>query len=121
MADAPPIKPWGQVDKELLQKLINRGKVDITRTGDTDYIDRIRHKYFRPRDSHNFRRTFRSYARSRDLEDHLSRYRREQRGGITLLILLLLFYIASNTSLLPPSLNFRERRSLEQRRLERRR
>jgi hypothetical protein len=44
MADAPPIKPWGQNDKDLLQKLINRGKIDITRTGDTDYIDRIHHK-----------------------------------------------------------------------------
>ena len=75
MADAPPVKPWGQVDKELLQKLINRGKVDITRSGDTDYIDRIRHKYFRPRDTLNFRRNFRSYARSCDLKDHLSGYR----------------------------------------------
>ena len=91
MADAPPIKPWEQIDKDLLQKLINRGKVDITRTGDTDYIDRIRYK-------------------SRDLEDHLSGYRREQRGGIILLILLLLFYIASNASLLLPSLNYREQR-----------
>ena len=54
MADAPPVKPWGQNDKDLLQKLINRGKIDITRTGDTDYIDRIRHKYFRPRDTLNF-------------------------------------------------------------------
>jgi hypothetical protein len=32
-----------------------------------------------------------------------------------LLILLPLFYIASNASLLPPSLNYRERRRLEQR------
>jgi hypothetical protein len=80
MADAPPVKPLGQNDKDLLQKLINRGKIDITRTGDTDYIDRIRHKYFRPRDTLNFQRNFRSYARSRDLEDHLSGYRQEQRG-----------------------------------------
>jgi len=79
MADAPPVKPRGQVDKDLLQKLINRGKVDITRTGDTDYyIDRIRYKYFRPRDSDNFRHNFRSYARSCDLENHLRGYRREQ-------------------------------------------
>jgi hypothetical protein len=86
--DAPSVKPWGQIDKDLLQKLINRGKVDITRTGDTDYIHKIRYKYFRPHDRHNFRRNFRSYARSRDLEDHLSGYRREQRG-IKMLILLL--------------------------------
>ena len=48
MADDPPVKPWGQNDKDLLQKLINRRKIDITCTGDTDYIDRIHHKYFRP-------------------------------------------------------------------------
>ena len=54
MADAPPVKPWGQNDKELLQKLIDRCKIDISRTGDTDYIDRIRHKYFRPCGTLNF-------------------------------------------------------------------
>ncbi len=75
MADAPPVKPWGQNNKELLQKLIDRHKIDISRTGDTDYIDRIRYKYFRPRDTLNFWRNFRSYARSLDLEDHLSGYR----------------------------------------------
>ncbi len=117
----PPVKPWGQNDKELLRKLIDRRKIDISRTGDTDYIDRIRQKYFRPRDTLNFRRNFQSYTRSRDLEDHLRGYCREQRGGIILLILLLSFYIASNASLLPPSLNFREQIRLEQRRLERRR
>jgi hypothetical protein len=50
----PPVKPWGQNDKELLQKLINRCKIDITRTSDTDYIDKICQKYFPPRDNHNF-------------------------------------------------------------------
>ena len=58
MADAPPVEPWGQNYKDLLQKLINRRKIDISRTGDTDYIDRIRHKYFRPRDILNFRCNF---------------------------------------------------------------
>ena len=50
----PPVKPWGKIDKKLLQKLIDRGKIDITRVGDTEYIDRIRHKYFRPRDLSTF-------------------------------------------------------------------
>jgi len=54
MADAPPVKPWGQNDKELLQKLIDRCKINISCTGDTDYIERIRHKYFRPRDTFIF-------------------------------------------------------------------
>jgi hypothetical protein len=67
MADAPPVKPWGQNDKELLQKLIDRRKIDLSRTSDTDYIDKICQKYFRPRDNRNFRHNFRSYARSRDL------------------------------------------------------
>jgi hypothetical protein len=74
MSYAPPVKPWGQNDKELLQKLIDRCKIDISCTGDTDYIDRIRHKYFRQRDTLNFRRNFRSYARARDLEDLVSGY-----------------------------------------------
>ena len=117
MADPPPVKPWGQNDKDLLQK-IDRRKIDISRTGDTDYIDKIHHKYFRPRDNYNFRCNFRSYARSRDLEDHLSGYRRERLGDIFLLLLLHIFYISSHAPLLPPSLNYRERRQLEQRRLE---
>ena len=54
MADAPPIKPWGQKDKDLLQKLIDRHKIDISRTGDTDYINKIHYKYFRQPDNHNF-------------------------------------------------------------------
>jgi hypothetical protein len=46
MADAPAVKPWYKDDKNKLQKLIDDGKVDITKTEDTDYIDSIRHKYF---------------------------------------------------------------------------
>ena len=54
MADAPPVKPRGQNDKELLQKLIDRRKINISCTSDTDYINRIRHKYFRPCNTLNF-------------------------------------------------------------------
>ena len=75
MDDAPAVKPWGSEDKELLQKLINQGKVDITRTNDLAYIDRVKHKHFRTRETYNFRRNFRNYARSRELEDHLAGYR----------------------------------------------
>jgi hypothetical protein len=46
--DPPTVKPWGIDDKEYLQRLINKGKVDITRA-DHDYIDRVRQKYFRHR------------------------------------------------------------------------
>jgi hypothetical protein len=75
MADAPTVKHWGKNDKELLQKLIDKCKINITRAGDADYIDRIHHKYFRLRDNLNFRRNFQNYAGSCDLEELLSGYR----------------------------------------------
>ena len=83
--DAPRVKPWSKANKDFLQELIDTGKVDIGRSADTNYIDRIRAKYFRDRDEHNFRRNFRSYARSRELEDTLSGARRRG-GGIVFLI-----------------------------------
>jgi hypothetical protein len=46
MANAPPRQALGRKDKELLQKLINKRKIDISYTGYTYYIDRIHHKYF---------------------------------------------------------------------------
>jgi len=78
MDDAPAVKPWGSDDKQLLQKLIDQGKVDITRTDDLAYIDRVKHKHFRTRKTYNFRRNFRNYARSCELEDHLAGYRRRE-------------------------------------------
>ncbi len=77
MADAaaPSVKQWGKEDKDKLQKLIDDGKIDITRTNDTQYIDRVRHNHFRERDSVNFRRNFCSYARSVEIEEHYAGYR----------------------------------------------
>jgi hypothetical protein len=43
----PPVKTWGIADKRQLQKLINEGKVDITKTTDEDYIDQVRLNHFR--------------------------------------------------------------------------
>ena len=83
--DAPRVKPWSKANKDFLQELINTGKVDIGRSADTKYIDRVRVKYFRDRDEHNFRRNFRNYARSRELEDTLSGARRRG-GGIVFFI-----------------------------------
>ncbi len=77
MANAPSVKPWGVANKNYLQKLIKKGKVDITKTADSAYIDQVRFDHFQHWDSHNFCRNFRSYARSRELEDHLSGFRRE--------------------------------------------
>ena len=76
MDDAPAVKPWGLEDKELLQKLIDQGKVDITRTDDLAYIDRVKHKHFRICETYNFCCNFRNYARSCELEDHLAGYQR---------------------------------------------
>ena len=81
----PPVKPWSKANKDYLQELIDLGKVDIGRSADTRYIDRVRAKYFRDRDEANFRRNFRSYARSRELEDTLSGARRRG-GGIVFFI-----------------------------------
>ncbi len=75
--DTPPIKPWGKAGKKYLQELIANGKVDIRRTADNQYIDRICMKFFSERNEKNFRCDFQNYARSRELEDHLSGYRQQ--------------------------------------------
>ncbi len=72
--DTPPIKPWRKADKKYLQELINDGKVDIRHTANNQYINRIRVKFFRECNEKNFRCNFQNYARSRELEDHLSGY-----------------------------------------------
>jgi hypothetical protein len=77
--DPPAVKPWGIDNKQYLQKLINKGKVNITRT-DHDYIDRVRQKYFRHRKKVNFWRNFKTYACSQELEDEISGARRCERG-----------------------------------------
>jgi hypothetical protein len=76
MADAPPIKLWGQKQKDDLQKLIDTGKVDITKTDDIDYINQVRHKYFRERKVDNFRCNFRTFACSLEIGEHFDGYRR---------------------------------------------
>jgi hypothetical protein len=78
MDNAPAVKPWGSEDKELLQKLIDQGKVDITRTDNLAYIDQVKHKHFRSHETYNLRRNFRNYARSCELEDHLAGYQRQE-------------------------------------------
>ena len=62
MANAPAVKPWGLDDKDKLQKLIDNGKVDISKTNNIDYINSIRHKYFRECDNGNFHHKFLTLA-----------------------------------------------------------
>ncbi len=75
MADVPVIKPWCKEDKDKLLKLIQKGKVDITNTEDTKYIDSIRLKYFREQKVDEFRRNFRSFARLVEIEEHFAGFR----------------------------------------------
>jgi len=91
MADAPAVKPWGKADKDQLQSFIDHGKVDIERTN-AAYIDQVRHRYFRSRTEHNFRRNFRQYARSREIEDSVAGYRRREGEFV-----LLFNYFIDNT------------------------
>jgi hypothetical protein len=77
--DPPAVKPWGIDNKQYLQKLINKGKVNIART-DHNYIDRVHHKYFCHCKKVNFRRNFKTYACSRELEDKISGAHRCERG-----------------------------------------
>jgi len=82
-ADAPAIKPWCKEDKHRLQRLIDDGRVDITRTNDIEYIDRVRHAHFRERDPVNFRRNFCTYARSFEIEEYYAGYRARLAAGGT--------------------------------------
>jgi hypothetical protein len=79
--DPPAVKPWGKEGRDTLQKLIDDGKVDITKTDDTDYIDRVRLQYFRQRDRDNCRRNFRTYARNCEIGEHYDGYRRRLAEG----------------------------------------
>ena len=85
------MKLWSKANKNFLQELIHLGKVEIRRSAETNYIDHVRAKYFRDCDEHNFRRNFWSYARSRELEDHLSGYRR--RGGGLVFFIYYSYYL----------------------------
>ncbi len=81
MADAPTVKPWCKDDKDKLQKLIDNNKVNITKTDNIEYIDTIRHKYFRERENLNFRRNFRGYAHSLTIAEHYNEYRARLAAG----------------------------------------
>ena len=95
MADAPTVKPWSIDDKKKLQQLIDSGKVDISRTEDIDNIDSVHFKYYRERDNVNFRRNFRNYARSADIEEHYRGYRAHLAagGGIVYIVVCISYYI----------------------------
>ena len=86
MADAPAVEPWCKEDKNKLQKLIDDGKVNITKTEDMDYIDSVRHKYFRERKGDNFHRNFRGFACALTIAEHYDGYRARLAAGEGMLL-----------------------------------
>jgi hypothetical protein len=82
-------KSWGKVDKAALYKLIVDGEVDIE---DLTYenIDAVHERWFRHRTQRNFRRNFRDFASSFDLEQALAGARqREAQGKIRVCVFFL--------------------------------
>jgi hypothetical protein len=49
-------------EKQLLAKLIKKGKVDLSHENDVEYIDQVRFKYYRKLDDRNFRQNFCNYV-----------------------------------------------------------
>ena len=85
MAEAatPTVKPWCKDDKERLLRHINNGRINITRTNNTQYVDRVQHCHFRERDPVNFHPNFRTFARSIEIQEHYTGYcARLAAGGI---------------------------------------
>jgi hypothetical protein len=76
--DPPTVKPWKIADKQYFQKLINNGKINVTRT-DHDYINRVHHKFLSLQKG-QLPVQFQDYACSRELEDEISGARRCERG-----------------------------------------
>jgi hypothetical protein len=61
----PQVKKWVKQEKQLLAKLIKKGKVDLSRKNNVEYIDQVRFKYYCERDDRNFPQNFRNYVRER--------------------------------------------------------
>jgi hypothetical protein len=62
MADAPQVKKWGKQEKQLLAKLIKKGKVDLSCKNNVEYIDQVRFKYYCKRNGRNFCQNFCNYV-----------------------------------------------------------
>jgi hypothetical protein len=75
------VKPWGDIDKLNLAQLIRKGKVDIDRIDDIDYIKRVHTDHFLHRDERNFIRNFRSFSASWDTETARNGERKEYSKG----------------------------------------
>jgi len=73
-------KQWGKVDKSYLHQLIVDGKVDIEDLS-FENIDDVNALYFPHRQRRNFRRNFKDFASSFDLDQALSGARLQAAKG----------------------------------------
>ena len=96
-------KNWGQADKDLLNKLINRQLIDITSTPHLK-IEQVRLAHFCHRNTVNFYRNFRDFLAAWDQElKYSGAQRREGRGKMGCLFLLFFCLLACPlTRHLPP-------------------
>jgi hypothetical protein len=76
----PQVKKWGKQEKQLLAKLIKKGKFDLSCENNVEYIDQVRFKYYRERDDRNFRRNIRNHVQEQEIEDTVSSTRRKELG-----------------------------------------
>jgi hypothetical protein len=74
-------KHWGKKDKKYLSDLIREGDVDITNTSYV-HIEDIRLEYFPHRDVKIFRRNFRDFAATVDLETEYTGARQRKAGKV---------------------------------------
>jgi hypothetical protein len=81
------VKPWGETDKYTLGELIRKGKVDIDRLDDTNYINKVLTDHFPHRDKRNFIRNFRTFSASWDTETARNGARKEDSQGKSQLLL----------------------------------
>jgi hypothetical protein len=76
----PQVKKWGKQEKQLLAKLIKKGKVDLSCKNDMEYIDQVRFKYYRECNDRNFRQNFCNYVREQEIEDTVSGTCKKEQG-----------------------------------------
>jgi hypothetical protein len=79
-------KQWGKADKKHHADLISVGDVDIS---DTSYlnIEAVGLEYFKHHDVRNFRRNFRDFAASLDLETEYTGARQREAGKVAIFFL----------------------------------
>ena len=74
-------KQWGKADKAALANLIRDGEVDISKTEDIDYIDKVREEFFTHRERRNFHRNFRDFSAAWATEESRNGERKKESIG----------------------------------------